>query len=173
MASGKNKERVPRIKFCVLVLVACYVLVLLVMIVIVLGFHFHFVCILRRVLYSLVCVLLCLVLSWRTRHWPGHVSVAGHPHTGKKTGQAINRFDILHLVSMGAQPGPQPQDLRHHRASAAPHFSHTIYLHTTLSARSSTYTIRRQSSSTAASATQLKPALSRITGHAEVSVSPA
>jgi hypothetical protein len=58
---------------------------------------------------------------------------------------------------MGAQPGPQPQDLRDHRTSAAPHFTHTIYLHTTHSARSSTYTIRRLSSPTAASATHLKP----------------
>jgi hypothetical protein len=81
-----------------------------------------------------LCVLLYLVLSWRTRHCSGNVSVAGHPHMAKQTGQAINRFDILHLVSMGAQPGPQPQDLRHHRASAAPHFTHTIYVHTQPSA---------------------------------------
>ena len=79
------------------------------------------------------------------------------PHIWRKTGQALNQFDILRLVSMGAQPGPQPQDLLDHRTSAAPPFTHTIYLHTTRSARSSTYTIRRLSSPTAASATHLKP----------------
>ena len=51
------------------------------MIVIVFGFSFSFglhieMC---ALLFGL-CVLLYLVLSWRTRHWPGNVSVAGHPH---------------------------------------------------------------------------------------------
>ena len=140
------------------------------MIVIVFGFSFSFgLQIEMCALLSLCCSLSFVVADPSA----GKCVCCGPPtHLAKQTGQAINGFDILHLFSMGAQPGPQPQDLRHHRASAAPHFSHTIYLHTTLSARSSTYTIRRLSSSTAASATQLKPAWSRITGHAEVSVSP-
>ena len=44
----------------------------------------------------------------------------------KQTGQAINRFDMLRMASMGALPGPQPQDLRDHRTSAGPHFTHTL-----------------------------------------------
>ena len=97
------------------------------------GFHFHFVCILRRVRCSLVCVPLYLVLSWRTRHWPGHVSVAGHPHIWQKQDKLL--IDLAYCIwLLWARSQGHNHKTYVSIGRARPHISPTPYNHTQLSA---------------------------------------
>ena len=122
------------------------------------GFHFPLVCMLRCVLCSrsLCCSLSCFCSSG-TRHRPGNVFVAGHPHIWQKTDKLL--INLTYCVwFLWARSQGHSHKIYVIIERARPHISPTPYSYTqTHSARSSTYTIRRLSSPTAASATHLKP----------------